>query len=131
MDARETAAKLKAELEERKELGTRGRFTDALRAQVLTYLRERQEEGGTQEEVARELGMSSWTLSRWSGRARRAEAGTQRSAASAQRPSAFSAVEVKSEPQVGAGTLVLHAPGGVRVEGLGVAQVVVLLRGLA
>jgi hypothetical protein len=130
MDQKETAGKLKAELEARRELGTRGRFTEALRQQVLTYLRARQEEGGTQEEVARELGMSSWTLSRWSGRARRAEAGEERRAPSPQGARAFRAVEVKAAAAVGSGVLVLHAPGGVRVEGLGVAQVAALLRGL-
>jgi DNA-binding transcriptional regulator YiaG len=129
MDQRETAGKLKAELEARKELGTRGRFTEALRRQVLEYLRARQAGGGTQEEVARELGMSSWTLSRWSGRARRAEA-EEASRARAQGARAFSAVEVRSEVGVSTGALVVHGPGGVRVEGLGVAQVAALLRGL-
>lgn len=131
MDVKETAAKLKEELEARRELGTRGRFTDALRQRVLEYLRARQQQGGTQEEVARELGMSSWTLSRWSGQARRAETGEAASAPGAQRPAAFRAVEVKSAATGRTGALVLHAPGGVKVEGLGLADVVALLRGLS
>ena len=37
---------------------------------------------------------------------------------------------VKREEEASARALVVHGPGGVRVEGLGLAQVAALLRGL-
>ena len=75
------------------------------------------------EEVARQLGMSSWTLSRWSSAARRAP----------QQPGLAGLVPVEVKAERGAErtrALVVHGPGGVRVEGLSVEDAVRLMRGL-
>ena len=75
------------------------------------------------EEVARQLGMSSWTLSRWSSAARRDRKEPE--------GAGLVPVEVKAERAVArGGGLVVHGPGGVRVEGLRVEDAVALLRGL-
>ena len=123
MDLKETAEKLRARAQAQSERGTRWRFDDAFRAEVVDYVRARQEEGGTQEEAARELGLSAWTMSRWS----RQRKPTQQSAASG---ADFHPVAVTRETQASAGPLVVHGPGGVRVEGLTLNQVAALLREL-
>lgn len=129
MELKETAAKLRAQFEARRQQGTGGRFTEALQAQVVEYLRARVAQGARQEEVAQELGMSGWTLSRWSSRAKR----EQRAGASAEpkpkQTASFHAVKVKGPAQPRA--LVVKGPLGVSVEGLTLEQVVALLRGLA
>jgi hypothetical protein len=123
MDLKETAARLKAQAEEQSGRGTRWRFDDAFRAEVVAYVRARQQEGGTQEEAARELGLSAWTMSRWS----RQRKPKQQSEASG---GDFHPVAVKREAQASAGALVVHGPGGMRVEGLTLKQVALLLREL-
>jgi len=123
MDLKETAARLKAQAEAQSGRGTRWRFDDTFRAQVVAYVRARQEEGGTQEEAARELGLSAWTMSRWS----RQRKPTQQSEGSG---ADFHPVAVKREAQAGASALVVHGPGGMRVEGLTLKQVAALLREL-
>jgi hypothetical protein len=55
MKLKETAARLKAKAQAQSGRGTRWRFDDTFRAEVVAYVRARQEEGGTQEEAAREL----------------------------------------------------------------------------
>lgn len=123
MDLKETAARLKAQAEAQSGRGTRWRFDDAFRAQVVASVRARQEEGGTQEEAARELGLSAWTMSRWS---RQRKPAPQSAASGAD----FHPVAVKREAQAGASALVVHRPGGMRVEGLTLKQVAALLRAL-
>jgi transposase len=124
MDLKETAARLKAQAEAQSGRGARWRFDDAFREEVVAYVRARQQEGGTQEEAARELGLSAWTMSRWSRQRRPARQSEARGAD-------FHPVGVKREEESSAGALVVHGPGGVRVEGLTLKQVGVLLRGLA
>jgi transposase-like protein len=123
MDLKETAEKLRAQAEAQSVRGTRWRFDDAFREQVVAYVRARQEEGGTQEEAARELGLSAWTMSRWS----RQRKPKKQSAASG---GGFHPVAVKREAQASEGALVVHGPGGMRVEGLTLKQVALLLREL-
>lgn len=133
MDVKEKAAKLKAELEKRAQEGRRGRFSEAMKAEVLEYWRQCQQMGATQETVARELGLSPWTLSRWSVQARRATgraAKRSRQEAAAAVP-AFHAVKVKPEAAGAGRAVVVHGPSGVRVEGLSVQQVAQLLRELS
>lgn len=128
MDVKEKAARLKAELEKRAQEGKRGRFSEAMKAEVLEYWRQCQQEGATQETVARELGLSPWTLSRWSVQARRAKSREQTAAAAT---AAFHRVKVKPEAAGRGGATVVHGPSGVRVEGLSVQQVAQLLRELS
>ncbi|NRD62855.1 hypothetical protein HRD49_13975 [Corallococcus exiguus] len=68
MELKELAAKLKQEVEGQRSRGTRWRFDEDFRARVVAYWRARQTEGGTQEDAARELELSSWPLSRWGRR---------------------------------------------------------------
>lgn len=129
MSEKETVERLKAELEARRKLGPRGRFTEPLRMQVLEYARARQAQGDTLEQVARQLGLSGWTLSRWSGRARREQAGAAQAVNPSGAESGFHPVEVRQEA-VAAGSLVVHGPRGVRIEGLSLEGLVALVRGL-
>jgi transposase len=122
MDMKEWAERLKQQLSEREGVGPRTRYTPEQRKQAVEYLRQRQEQGAGLEEVAQEVGLSSWTLSRWGRKASGSEATAPRGA--------LVAVEVrasKTRPQQRG--LVVHGPGGVRVEGLSLEQVGVLLRG--
>jgi transposase-like protein len=131
MDVKEKAAKLKAELERRAQEGTRGRFSEAMKAEVLEYWRQSKQGGATQEMVARELGLSPWTLSRWSVKARRAKGRpVQRGQQEAAEAPGFHAVKVKPVSQEPGRSVVLHGPSGVRVEGLSVSEVVRVLKEL-
>jgi transposase len=129
MELKETAAKLRAQFEARRHQGTGGRFTEALQAQVVEYLRARGAQGARQEEVAQELGMSGWTLSRWSSKAKREQQATVGAEPKPKQAASFHAVKVKGRAQTSA--LVVKGPLGVSVEGLTLEQVVSLLRGLA
>lgn len=131
MELKGQAEKLKKQVEERREKGTRRQFDESFRAEVVGYVRARQAEGGTQEEAAREVGLSAWTLSRWgrgsqSGPVRRGRPPRQRLEGGS---GGFHPVEVKSEAR-SQGALVMYGPGGVRVEGLSVQQVAQVLKEL-
>lgn len=121
MELQARVAKLKAELARRAGAGTRGRFTDALRAETLAVLAARKAQGASQDTVAEELGISGWTLSRWKQQAGRAQAGA-----------AFRPVRVVREaaPPTSPGALTVHGPAGLRVEGLTVEWVAALVRAL-
>lgn len=136
MDLETRVAKLKAEVERRAQAGTRGRFTDAMRTEALALLRALVAQGATQEEVGTRLGMSSWTLSRWHQRERQglplAAAAAAPQEGASEPGGVFRAVQVRSEPALRSSTgLTVHGPAGLRVEGLGVADVAALLRALA
>jgi transposase len=123
MDMKERAEKFRQKVHERGGVGPRARYTQEQRQEAVAYVRERQQQGAGIEESAKELGMSSWTLSRWGSAARRAQ----------QEPERAALVPVEVKPARGvarAGGLVVHGPGGVRVEGLSVEDAVALLRGL-
>jgi transposase len=123
MDMREQAEKFRRQVLERGGVGPRTRYTAEQRQEAVAYVRARQQQGASIEEAARELGMSSWTLSRWGSAARRAQ----------QEPARAALVPVEVKPARSAargGALVVHGPGGVRVEGLSVEDAVALLRGL-
>lgn len=99
--------------------GKRGpgkRYPAELRQRGVEYLRARQAAGAPLSAVLRELGLRRETLAGWStpeeieGRPR------------------FVPVAVVETP---AGRIVVHGPGGLRVEGLDVAGVAELLRRLA
>ncbi|WP_426748948.1 transposase [Myxococcus faecalis] len=62
---------LRAQAKARAGVGVKLRFDEAFRAQAVEYVRGRQAQGVTQEAAAKELGMSSWTLSRWHQQMRR------------------------------------------------------------
>jgi transposase-like protein len=124
MDMEDQAEKFRKAVLKRGGVGPRARYTAEQRQEAVEYVRARQQQGASVEEAAKELDMSSWTLSRWGSAARRA---TQQQPAR----EALVPVEVKAErAQARGGGLVVHGPGGVRVEGLCVEDAVRLLRGL-
>ena len=132
MELKEQAEQLKKQVEERRARGTQKQFDESFRAEVVAYVRARQEEGGTQEEAAKEVGLSAWTLSRWgrgsqSGPVKRGRPPRQRLQGSS---AGFHPVEVKSEAR-SPEPLVIHGPEGIREEGLSVQQVAQVLKELS
>lgn len=107
-------------------LGQRGRTTPypkKLREEAVDYARERRAQGATWGLVARELGMGLKSLMNWARQAER----------SGGKPE-FRQVALKQMEVAVSGTgggLVVHGPGGVRVEGLDVGGLAELLRRLS
>jgi transposase len=98
-------------------------FTDEGRRTAMAYAANRIKEGLKPADVSLELGLKGWTLQRWMQRVRKGELGPfEREAAG------FAAVKVVSPAAMGCP--VVHAPGGVRVEGLSPEQIGRLLREL-
>jgi transposase len=91
----------------------RRRFPKELRDRILSYAQSRRRQGKNIEEVAAELGMKWRTLQRW---------------LSEQKPRRFRRVEVVADHTT---SVTVHAPGGVRVEGLNIADIAELIRRLA
>ncbi len=97
----------------------RPRVPREVRDKACRYAVRRRREGAAWAVIARETGLEVRKLQRWSGRARPA------ASAPVLRP-----VEVVQEPEPSQ-ALALIAPGGVRVEGLGVQEAAQFLRLLA
>ena len=101
----------------------RGRaYSPALVQQALEVVRQQRERGRTLEQIASALGVPLSSILRWqrgasADRAHRAEVVS----------GAFLPVELTS---VRTGGVVVHGPGGLRVEGLNVEMLSVLLRSL-
>lgn len=105
------------------ELGPRGRgraYPKGLLEKVLTYTVARRRQGAKLVEVAAELGLSDQTLSRWLGEKRSSTKFVQVVAA----PAASVAVSKPVTPSA----IVVHAPRGLRIEGLDVEAVAELVR---
>ena len=120
-----------------RELGERGKTTripDEVRAAVIAYVREARAEGEGWAGIAEHVGLSVTALQRWSRTRRGRERREQRKPK--QKPARLLPVCVSSEPALearvgGTGTgLTLSTPHGERLEGLGLAEAVELLRGL-
>jgi hypothetical protein len=94
------------------------RIPAALRARVIAWTAARRRRGAGWRELARELGVPAGTLTRWLA-PRPAHASVV-----ALRPVAVSAAPVRPP-------LTLVAPGGLRIEGVTIADVIAILRGLA
>ena len=106
--------------------GPRGRTTaypTDLRERAVRYVRARIEQGGTMVAACEELGIGTDTFRRWRA------AG---SAATAPVTAAFRAVTITAPatPPVETPLLVVHAPGGLRIEGLDLPSLAELLRRL-
>lgn len=115
-----TAAQIRAEV---RALGTRGqgrRYPETLKRDVLAYAAERGKAGRGLAATSAELGIPERSIKLWS---------------STPRPSStpkFVAMAVEGAPEVPpAPHIVVHAPGGLRIEGLDVALLAELLRRLA
>lgn len=92
----------------------RPRYPEALRQRVVAHVRDRRARGASLRQLADELGVAAPTLVRW-----------------AEPRPAFRPVLVEPTPQAAPGHLVMHGPGGLRVEGLTLEQAAELLRRLA
>jgi transposase len=92
----------------------RPRYPEALRQRVVAHVRDRRARGASLRQLADELGLAVPTLVRWSG----------------PRP-AFRPVVITPASPTASGHLVVHGPGGLRVEGLTLEQAAELLRRLA
>ena len=102
--------------------GRRGpgrRYPAELRRRGAEYLRARQAAGAPLSAILRELGVRRETLAGWAAPAE--------AEAKAETRPRFVPVSVVAEPP----RIVVHGPGGVRIEGLDVAGVADLLRRLA
>ncbi|HYO72963.1 MAG TPA: helix-turn-helix transcriptional regulator [Archangium sp.] len=65
MEMKEQAEKFRRQVLERGEVGPRTRYTQEQRQEAVAYMQARQQQGTSREEAAKELGVSSWTLSCW------------------------------------------------------------------
>jgi len=119
-------------------LGARGKTTripDGVRAAVLAYVCEARAEGEGWAGIAEQVGLSATALQRWS-RARRGRAPQRERQEPKEEPTRLLPVCVSSELVLeavvgGTGTgLTLSTPHGERLEGLGLAEAVELLRAL-
>lgn len=116
---RKRAAEIRAAI---RALGVRGkgrRYPEAVKRDVLAYLAERRKVGRGLATTSAELGIPERSIKIWS---------------SAPRPSStptFTTMQIADAPEVLPTRIVVHVPGGVRVEGLDVASLADLLRRLA
>ena len=94
------------------------RFPAALRERILAWTVARRARGAGWSELARALGVPAATLQRW------LTPRPERAAAVALRP-----VAVTDEPACR--PLIVVAPSGLRIEGVTIADVIAILRGLA
>ena len=99
-------------------------FSGEARARAVEYATQRISLGATAEEVWLELGLKDWTLQRWLQQARKkpVENATK----------GFARLEVRAKATAAPrSSLVVLGPGGVRVEGLQLAQVAELFQRLS
>ena len=106
------------------------RYPPEIRKAVETYVLERRAAGGRRQDICRELGLPASTVNRWEKRMVRESARQSRSERF--RPVVVAPESHRREPAptAGSGACTLSSPGGYRVEGLGVEQVLYLLREL-
>jgi transposase len=90
------------------------RVPEALQELVVRYVDQQQAAGVSMKAVGDELGMSHHTLSYWRAR---------RSRPKATSPAGVKLVEPKRAEQV----MVVHAPSGLRIEGLSMSQLAELI----
>lgn len=114
MDFEKRAGQFRRAVAQRGPVGPRRRYTPELRAMAIAYAKERVGTGGGFKAIARELGVGRFTLRGW--------------VASAEQSAQFRTVELTDDAP--RDQLVVHGPGGVRIEGLDLAGVAELLRRL-
>lgn len=99
-------------------------FSREARARAVEYATHRIAAGTSAEEVWLELGLRDWTLQRWLQQARRTP--------TEPKSKGFARLEVRAKTVASlSASLLVHGPGGVRVEGLQVAEVAELFRRLS
>jgi len=99
-------------------IGTQRPMSNDVRARALSYTRARRREGASQEAIARELGVSQVTVSRWLRAGN--EAAVLDDAAATKLPSPLVPVEIVDRRGDAAQdvSLVVTTPRGLRIEGL-------------
>ena len=120
MDVRVRRFRKDARVENGGRTGRCRRYSRGLRARAVAYLREQMQGGSSPERVASELGVSGWSLVRWSREV------------NVEKACGLRAVEVVAEGSETAPGLVvtLVTPDGYRVEGLRALEVGSVLEGL-
>jgi len=113
MDFERRAVAFRKAVARRGAVGPRLRYTPELRAEAVTYARERVASGGALAAVARELGVAANTLQAWLADQRHSPG--------------FRKVEIAADS---APTLIVYGPAGLRIEGLDIAALAELLRRL-
>jgi hypothetical protein len=119
VDTTAKAAAIKAAV---RKLGMRGagrRYPETLKREVLAYLAERRKEGRGYATVSAELGIPRRSLKLWSAAPR--QTANPR----------FVAMTIGEAAPAPVSGIVVHAPGGLRIEGLDLGGLVELLRRLA
>ena len=116
MDARVRRLRKQARMENGGRSGRRLRYSRGLRALAVDYLRQQVKGGGSAEKVASELGVSGWSLIRWSRRT------------DVERRSELREVEVVCEVPTSL-VVTLVTPDGYRMEGVKVREVRSVLSG--
>ena len=102
MDAKLRAFRKRAREENRGRKGLGRRYSRQLRLDAVAYLKRKKRDGASVEDVASELGVSNWSLSRWVQESERNGVVV---------PVELAQVEARTE-------LSLVTPGGYRIEGL-------------
>lgn len=118
MDIEKAAAEFKAAARRAGPRGAGRRYSPALRRMAMEYFRGRRAAGAGVAAISRELGVKRHTLVAWIA--------APEAPATASR---FVPVSIVADAAVS--RIVVHGPGGVRVEGLDLVGVIALLRGLA
>ena len=119
MEIEKAAAEFRAAVRRAGPRGAGRRYPSALRRVAVEYFRRRRAAGATLAAISRELGVKRHTLIGWTA-APEAAAALPR----------FVPVSVVAETPA-TSRIIVHGPGGVRVEGLDLAGVAELLRRLA
>lgn len=102
MDAKLLAFRKRAREENGRRARTRRRYSRELRLAAVLYLKRRKRAGATLHDVASELGVSGWSLSRW--------------ARDSEKRAGLVPVELSEREE--RTSLVLVTPRGYRIEGL-------------
>ena len=115
MKGKREADALRAELARRERRGRGHRYPEELRNRVISYAVTHRAGGMTPKQIGHELGMDWRTVKRWLDE---------------ECVAGFEQMIVQEEAPEPAGRLVVHGPGGVRVEGLDLDALANLLRKL-
>lgn len=102
-------------------LGERGpgrRYPTELRNALVRYAMDWRAIGGSLREVSEDVDVATLTLSRWLNEKQHDGA------------AGFVPIEVVTQAEAGAGAFIVHGPAGIRIEGLGIAELAELLRRL-
>lgn len=116
-----TASELRAALSGAERRGAGRPYPEELRRAAVAHFRRRREQGASAQEVEAELGVSGMSLSRWSRRSTSLTPSFRQ----------VEVVEAQPEPRAPSSVLVVYGPGGVRIEGMAVAELAELLRRLS